>query len=125
MGAVQLTRAEWDAKRAQRYAFERYFAVAIRPFTCGCDENAAAAERYDLMRAKHQELLRSMPLPRDPLGFAVMHQHWQRRRAQVRSRVLQRQRAAMVREPGEGLMDFISRKCGFVRDEQYCQEARA
>jgi hypothetical protein len=70
-----------------------------------------------------QGIRMQLPVPRDPLGFAVMHDNWRIRRSHVLSRVrgrreeaLKARRAAMVRAPGESLLDFIDRKCGFVKD---------
>lgn len=83
------------------------------------------AMREEARRAasRIQSVARQLPVSRDPLGFAVMHENWRRRRGHVFARVrqrraeaLQRKRAAMVREPGEGLLEYIDRKCGFVRD---------
>lgn len=70
-----------------------------------------------------QAIRQQLPVPRDPLGFRVMHENWNRRRSHVNARVrgrreaaLKARRAAMVRAPGEPLLAFVDRKCGFVRD---------
>jgi hypothetical protein len=127
----QLTRVQYRA-----------CAHALRKARHDCAAEVVAAEYADspswamreaANRGSHAiwHARKQLPVPRDPLGFAVMHENWQRRRSHVLARVrarraeaLKLQRAAMVREPGETLMDFVSRKCGLVRDEQYCHEAR-
>lgn len=129
---VQLTREQYRRR-----------AHALRQARHDCAADVVAAEYADspswamreaAARGSHAiwHARQQLPVPRDPLGFAVMHENWRIRRSHVLARVrarraqaLKAQRAAMVREPGEGLMDFVSRKCGLVRDAQYCIEARA
>ncbi|UGB46962.1 hypothetical protein LQ772_06635 [Frateuria edaphi] len=128
---TQLSRAQYRA-----------LAHALRQARWNCAADVVAAEYSDspswamgeaAARGSRAiwEARQQLPVPRDPLGFAVMHENWRIRRSHVLARVrarraeaLKAERAAMVREPGESLMDFVSRKCGLVRDEQYCHEAR-
>lgn len=125
MSHVQLTRQQWHAMRRELHKLNEWLAINRRPFTCGSDPGSIGAERYDRVRNRRDHLVWSMPVPRDPNGFGVMAQNWNRRRGHVLHRIQLRKRAAMVREPGEPLIDFVCRNTGFVRDERYCWEPRA
>lgn len=129
---VQLTRAQYNARaRAVRQArWDNAAEIAAAEYA----DSPSWAMRETAARGAQAigHALRQLPVPRDPLGFHVMHANWRIRRSHVLARVHARrvearkaERAAMVREPGESLLDFVCRKTGFVRDERYCTDGRA
>ncbi|MGA0588886.1 hypothetical protein ACO2Q2_17455 [Dyella sp. KRB-257] len=113
-----MNRAQWHAARRERKELADWLVTHRAPSTTGCDCNAAS---YDLWRQKHgrwwqlQCLIESAGT-RDPNGWRILRENQARRRAHVRARITQRKRDEMVRRPGEPLLDFIDRKCGFARD---------
>lgn len=120
---VQMPRERYHALRRALRRAHLDNANAI----CACEfaDSPSWAMREEAKRgeARIRGIAMQIPTSRDPLGFAVMHENWQRRRGHVLVRVrtrravaLQAKRAAMVRAPGENLLDFIDRKCGFVPD---------
>ncbi len=113
-----MNRAQWHAARRERKELADWLVTHRKPSTTGCDCNAAAAEAWDRKRARWWDLhcLIESAKTRDPNGWRILRENQARRRAHVRARITQRKRDAMVREPGESLLHFIDRSCGFRRD---------
>ncbi len=109
-----MTRTDWHNARRERKRLDDWLASHTHPG----DTWSRYADEYKAKRARHWDLhcLIESAKTRDPNGWRILRENQLRRRSHVMARITHRKREAMVRAPGETLIDYVSRKTGFVPD---------
>lgn len=109
-----MTRTDWHNARRERRRLADWLACHTHPG----DTWSTYADLYRRNHATYWDLhcLIESAKTRDPNGWRILRENQCRRRSHVKARITHRKREAMVREPGETLIDYVSRKTGFVPD---------